>query len=213
MEFISKELLQYSEHHSDSEEEILQELVRETHLKFLSPRMLSGHLQGNLLQFLAKINQSKNILEIGTYTGYSGICLAKALPEDGMLTTIDVNPETEWIAKKYFEKSGFQNKINYITGNALEIIPSLTQKFDFVFIDADKKNYSNYFDLVVDKVSSGGLIIADNVLWSGKILMPAERMDSDTLAIHQFNEKISKDKRISKILLPIRDGIFVMRKK
>ena len=213
MEFISKELLQYSEHHSDSEEEILQELVRETHLKFLSPRMLSGHLQGNLLQFLAKINQSKNILEIGTYTGYSGICLANALPEDGMLTTIDVNPETEWIAKKYFEKSGFQNKINYITGNALEIIPSLTQKFDFVFIDADKKNYSNYFDLVVDKVSSGGLIIADNVLWSGKILMPAEKMDSDTLAIHQFNEKISKDKRISKILLPIRDGIFVMRKK
>lgn len=213
MEFISKELLQYSEYHSEPEDEILKELARETHLKFLSPRMLSGHLQGGLLQFFAKINQSKNILEIGTYTGYSAICLAKALPEEGMLTTIDVNPETAWIAKKYFEKSGLQNKINYITGNALEIIPTLEQKFDLVFIDADKINYSNYFDLVIDKVSHGGLIIADNVLWSGKILIPSEKMDSDTLAIHEFNEKISREKRISKILLPIRDGIFVMRKR
>ena len=212
MDFISKELLNYAENHSETEEEILNELVRETHLKFLSPRMLSGHLQGNFLSLLAKVSNSKNILEIGTYTGYSAICLAKSLPEEGQLTTIDVNPETEWIARKYFEKSGLQNKIKYITGNALEIIPGLAQDFDLVFIDADKKNYSNYYDLIIEKVPSGGLIIADNVLWSGKILMPKEKMDADTLAIHEFNEKISKDKRVCKLLLPLRDGLFVIRR-
>ena len=212
MDFFPEALLEYAANHSDAEDQILKELDRETHLKFLSPRMLSGHLQGNLLTLLATLTNAKCILEIGTFTGYSAICLARALPESGKLITIDANPEIESIAKKYFEKSGVKNRVSLIIGNALQIIPKLEEKFDLVFIDADKRNYSNYYDLTIDLVPSGGLIIADNVLWSGKILMSKDKMDTDTLAIDEFNQKISSDKRISKLLLPVRDGILVMRK-
>ena len=213
MDFINDEIIQYSNSFSKAEDSVLKELDRETHLKFLSPRMLSGHLQGNLLTFISKLIKPKNILEIGTFTGYSAICLAKGLAENGKLTTIDANPEIESIARKYFEKSGLQNKINLLIGNAIELIPSIYDKFNLVFIDADKKNYSNYFDLIIEKVESGGIIIADNVLWSGKVLKNVQTMDKETLAIHQFNAKIQNDNRVENLLLPIRDGIMLIRKK
>ncbi|MFN5184033.1 MAG: O-methyltransferase [Bacteroidota bacterium] len=213
MDFINDEIIQYSNSLSKAEDSVLKELDRETHLKFLSPRMLSGHLQGNLLTFISKLIKPKNILEIGTFTGYSAICLAKGLAENGKLTTIDANPEIESIARKYFEKSGLQNKINLLIGNAIELIPCIYDKFNLVFIDADKKNYSNYFDLIIEKVESGGIIIADNVLWSGKVLKNVQTMDKETLAIHQFNAKIQNDNRVENLLLPIRDGIMLIRKK
>jgi len=155
----------------------------------------------------------KTILEIGTYTGYSAICLAKGLKDNGKLITIDVNEETESIARKYFKKCGLESKIELIIGNALNIIPNLDMQFDLVFIDADKKNYSNYFDLVIDKVRRGGLIVADNVLWSGKILDGGTNKDTDTTALISFNEKIKNDVRVEKLLLPIRDGLFLIQKK
>ncbi len=212
MEFISEELDNYCKTHTSNESDALKNLNRETHLKVMSPRMLSGHLQGQFLSFISNISKPKNILEIGTYTGYSAICLAQGLAENGKLTTIDVNIETESIARKYFKESGLENKIDFIIGNALEIIPTIKQKFDIVFIDADKKNYANYYDLIFDKVNLGGIIIADNVLWSGKILMPENAMDKDTLAIHQFNKKLHEDTRTENILLPVRDGLMMVRK-
>jgi len=213
MEFIDDKIIDYSLLHSESEDEVLVELQRETNLKVFSPRMLSGHLQGFWLTLLAKMVQPTLIVEIGTYTGYSAICLAKGLQENGKLITIDVNEETEAIAKKYFKKSGFANKIELITKDAKEVLPLITETIDMVFIDADKRNYSLYYDLVIDKVKSGGLIIADNVLWSGKILDLEKNRDADTLAIHAFNEKMKNDVRVEKLLLPIRDGLFIMRKK
>lgn len=213
MEFIDKNIIDYALTHSDQEDEILLELQRETHLKFLSPRMLSGHLQGNFLTFISKLIQPETILEIGTYTGYSALCLAKGLKEQGKLITIDINEESETIAKKYFSKSGLESKIELIIGDAALIIPQLTTPLDLVFIDADKRNYARYFDLVIDKVKTGGVIIADNVLWSGKILDPDKNKDTDTQALIQFNKKIEQDSRIEKLLLPIRDGLFLMRKK
>lgn len=213
MEFIDGKIIDYALLHSETEDEVLAELQRETNLKIMSPRMLSGHLQGFWLTLLSKMIQPKLIVEIGTYTGYSAICLAKGLHEDGKLITIDVNEETESIARKYFEKSGFGNKIELITKDAKEVLPTINETIDLVFIDADKKNYSLYYDLVIDKVKSGGLIIADNVLWSGKILDLEKNKDIDTQAIHAFNEKMKNDKRVEKLLLPIRDGLFIMRKK
>jgi len=213
MEFIDEKLNDYCLLHTEDEDEVLKELQRETHLKVMSPRMLSGHLQGSWLSFLSKVAKPDLILEIGTYTGYSAICLAKGLSEKGKLITIDVNEETESIAKKYFVKSGFENKIEFVLGDAKQVIPTIKGQIDIVFIDADKRNYSLYYDLVIDKVRPGGLIIADNVLWSGKILDLDKNKDADTQAIHQFNEKVKNDTRIEKILLPLRDGLFVMRKK
>lgn len=213
MEFIDDKIIDYSLLHSESEDEVLVELQRETNLKVFSPRMLSGHLQGFWLTLLAKMINPKLIIEIGTYTGYSAICLAKGLQANGKLITIDVNEETEGIAKKYFEKSGLANKIELITKDAKEVLPTINETIDMVFIDADKRNYSLYYDLVIDKVKSGGLIIADNVLWSGKILDLGKNKDVDTLAIHAFNEKMKNDERVEKLLLPIRDGLFIMRKK
>lgn len=213
MEFIDDKIIDYSLLHSEQEDEVLVELQRETNLKVFSPRMLSGHLQGFWLTLLSKILQPKLIVEIGTYTGYSAICLAKGLQENGKLITIDVNEETEGIAKKYFEKSGFANKIELITKDAKEVLSTINGAIDMVFIDADKRNYSLYYDLVIDKVKSGGLIIVDNVLWSGKILDLEKNKDVDTLAIHTFNEKMKNDSRVEKLLLPIRDGLFIMRKK
>jgi predicted O-methyltransferase YrrM len=212
MEFISEEILKYAESHSEPEPEVLKELNRETHLKILMPRMLSGHLQGRVLSLFSKMVSPKRILEIGTYTGYSAICLSEGLRADGILTTIDINAELEDMAREYFSKAGISNKIEYIIGNALEIIPLLKENYDLVFIDADKINYGKYFDLVIDKVNVGGLIIADNVLWSGKILEEYDKSDKDTKALMDFNKKTLEDKRVETLLLPIRDGLIILRK-
>jgi caffeoyl-CoA O-methyltransferase len=210
MEFIKDELLEYCETFSEKENDLLKQLNRETHLKIGSPRMLSGHLQGRILSFLSSLIQPNYILEIGTYTGYSALCLAEGLKKDGKLITIDPNEETNVFAKRFFDQSPLKNKIELVEGDAQKIIPELTHKFDLVFIDADKKNYKVYYDLVVDKVNSGGLIIADNVLWSGKVL--DQKKDEDTQVIHDFNSYVTSDSRVTNVLLPVRDGLMVMKK-
>jgi predicted O-methyltransferase YrrM len=172
--------------------------------------MLSGHIQGRLLSFLSKLKQPSVILEIGTYTGYSALCLAEGLSKDGKLITIDPNEETNLFAQKFIDRSVYKNQIQLITGQAQSIIPSLNHTFDLVFIDADKKNYNLYYDLIIDNVNKGGLIIADNVLWSGKVV--DENKDSDTQLIHNFNQKIQNDTRVENMLLPVRDGLMIMRK-
>lgn len=175
------------------------------------PQMLSGHVQGNFLSLLSTLVQPKRILEIGTFTGYATICLAKGLSNDGLLYTIDINQELEHICNKYFEKAGLRKKIISLYGNAMQLIPDLNEIFDLVFIDADKANYSNYYDLVSDKVEPGGLIIADNVLWSGKVL--DEKKDKDTVAIDNFNQKVQDDNRVENVLISVRDGLMIVRKK
>ena len=174
--------------------------------------MLSGHLQGRILSVLSKSIRPKNILEIGTYTGYSAICLAEGLKEDGKVVTIDRNAELEDFALSYFEKANVSNKIDFRIGNAIDIIPTLQETFDIVFIDADKTNYSNYFDLVIDKLPKGGYIITDNVLWSGKVVQKVEERDMETKAIVEYNQKIHNDPRVENILFPIRDGLMIARK-
>jgi predicted O-methyltransferase YrrM len=211
MEFIDEKLADYCENLTEKESDLLKELNRETHLKINQPRMLSGHLQGRLLSFLSKLQRPEFILEIGTYTGYSALCLAEGLNENGKLITIDPNEETNHFAQQFINKSAYKNKIELITGHANAIIPTLNQTFDLVFIDADKKNYSLYYNLVIDKVKSGGLIIADNVLWSGKVIN--EKKDADTQLIHDFNEMVNKDTRVENLLLPVRDGLMLMRKR
>ena len=213
MEFIAKELSHYSETYTSAESDVLTQLNRETHLKVVSPRMLSGHLQGRFLSFISKLKQPKLIVEIGTYTGYSALCLAEGLPENGKLITIDVNEETSAFAKSFIEKTEFSNKIELVLADAKDFIPTISEPIDLVFIDADKKNYLNYYQLVFNKLSVGGLIIADNVLWSGKITMPESAMDKETLALHQFNKFVQQDNRVENILLPIRDGLMVVRKR
>lgn len=213
MEFIAKEIEDYALAHSQPESEILKKINRDTHAHVLMPRMLSGHMQGNLLSMFSKMIQPKQILEIGTYTGYSGICLTQGLQEGGKLHTIDINEELELMVRSFIKDAGLSNKINYYIGNALNIIPTIKETFDLIFIDADKKNYSAYYDLVFDKVRSGGYIIADNVLWSGKVLEAAEKMDKETQNINDFNKKIHADVRVEHMLLPVRDGLMVIRKK
>jgi caffeoyl-CoA O-methyltransferase len=212
MEFISEELSSYCIRHSDAEDELLKELSRQTHLKTTQPRMLSGHLQGAFLSFISQFIKPTYILEIGTFTGYSALCLAKGLTEKGKLITIDNNPETAKLAKIFFDKSFYKDKIDFRIENAATLIPQLPNGIDLVFIDADKSNYSVYYDLVFDKLNSGGVIMADNVLWSGKILDLTANNDKDTLAIQVFNEKIAKDNRIEKVMLPLRDGVTLIRK-
>ena len=213
MDFINKDLQAYCDQYTSSEPAILAEINRDTHANVLQPRMLSGHFQGRLLSMLSKMIQPQHILEIGTYTGYSAICLAEGLREKGKLITIDVNAELEERVRNGFEKAGMNHKIQFIIGDAAHIIPSLTESFDLVFIDADKENYSKYYSLVFDKLNAGGLIIADNVLWSGKVLDRNElEKDKDTKAIHEFNEMVSRDERVEKILLPVRDGLMIVRK-
>ena len=212
MELIDEKINEYSEAHSTPESGILRSLNRETHANVLMPRMLSGHLQGRLLSMFSRMIRPDSILEIGTYTGYSGLCLAEGLTEKGIIHTIDINDELTPLVKKYVKLSGLETKFNILTGNAIDIIPNLNGPFDLVFIDADKINYSNYFDLVFEKVRQGGFIIADNVLWSGKIISPKDKMDKDTLALSVFNEKIKDDSRLEKIMVPVRDGLLVMQK-
>ncbi len=212
MEFIDEKLAAYVEAHTQDESEILKKINRDTHLKVMMPRMLSGHLQGQVLSMFSSMIQPSCILEIGTYTGYSALCLASGLSLNGKLITLDINAELEERVRGYFESAGLSACIDYRIGNAMEIIPTLADTFDLVFIDADKNNYSNYFDLVIDKVKSGGYILADNVLWSGKVLLPSGEMDKDTRLIDAFNKKVQEDSRVQNVLLPIRDGLMLMRK-
>lgn len=190
---------------------LLKKIDRETQLHVLMPRMLSGHFQGRVLSFLSKMINPKNILEIGTFTGYATLCLAEGLDENGQITTIDINEELEERVRGYFEESAYSEKINYLIGDAMSIAIDINKTWDLVFIDADKKNNGNYYDLIFDKVRPGGLIIVDNVLWSGKIL--AEAKDTDTKNINNFNNKINNDQRVEKLILPVRDGLFIIRKK
>ncbi|WP_291275725.1 O-methyltransferase [Flavobacterium sp.] len=213
MHFISEELENYVAQHSQPEPELLAKLNKETHQKILQPRMLSGHFQGRVLSMLSKLIRPKTILEIGTYTGYAALCLAEGLSEEGMLHTIDNNEELVEFQKKYFEASDYKNQIVQHLGNALEIIPTLEQKFDLVFIDADKENYSNYFNMIVPMIHKGGVILSDNVLWSGKILGEVKPNDKSTKALLAYNKLINEDERVETVLLPIRDGLTVTRVK
>ena len=211
MHFISTELENYVENHSQEEPELLVQLFKETHQKILQPRMLSGHFQGRVLSMLSKIIHPKNILEIGTYTGYAALCLAEGLQEDGTLDTIDVKEELVAIQKKYFDLSVYKNQITAHLGAALDIIPTLNKKYDLVFIDADKENYINYFNLIVPLMHKGGIILSDNVLWSGKVLEALNPKDSSTKILLEYNKMVNEDKRVETVLLPIRDGLTVSR--
>jgi caffeoyl-CoA O-methyltransferase len=211
MEFPHPDINRYAEQHSSPETDVLKRLNRETHLNALMPQMLSGHLQGNVLKMISRMLRPRRVLEIGTYTGYAAICLADGLVDDGKLITIDINEELRDMVLKHVTEAGLQNKINALVGNALEIIPTLTDTFDLVFIDADKINYANYYDLVIDKVRPGGFIIADNVLWSGKVL--DDKKDKDTQAIDAFNKKVINDPRVETTLLAVRDGLMLIWKK
>lgn len=213
MQFIPEELDDYVVKHSQDEPELLQQLNRETYQKITQPRMLSGHFQGRVLSMISKLVNPKNILEIGTYTGYSAICLAEGMQSDGELHTIDIDEELYDFQRKYFDKSGFGHQIHQHLGNALEIIPKLDKPFDLVFIDADKENYSNYFNCVIDKLNSGGIILSDNVLWSGKVIEELQDDDTSTRALIEYNTLLKNDERIETVLLPIRDGLTISRKK
>ena len=213
MEFISKELSIYCETHTSSESEVLAKLNRETHVKVVSPRMLSGHLQGRFLSFISKLQQPELIVEIGTYTGYSALCLAEGLSPKGKLISIDVNEETSAFAKNFIAQTEFANQIELVIADAKQYMCNITEPIDMAFIDADKKNYLTYYHLIIEKLKPGGLIVADNVLWSGKITIPENEMDRETLALHQFNQFVQQDARVENILLPIRDGLMIVRKK
>lgn len=212
MEFIDPKLEQYAAAHTVPEDQLLKKINRETWAEVLMPRMLSGHIQGRILSSFSKMIKPKNILEIGTYTGYSALCLAEGLQPNGRLITIDINDELENRVRRYFSESAFASQIDFRIGNAVKILPQLRETFDLVFIDADKINYYTYYEMIVEHVPSGGFIIADNVLWSAKVLMKETEMDEDTLAIHKFNEKVASDPRVNCVLFPVRDGLMVMQK-
>lgn len=213
MHFISEELDNYVVAHSQAEPELLQKLTRETYQKILQPRMLSGHYQGRVLSMISKLINPKVILEIGTYTGYSAICLAEGMQKDGVLHTIDINEELVDFQRKYFDLSGYGAQINQHLGNALAIIPNIEEKFDLVFIDADKHNYPNYFNAIIDNMNPGGIILSDNVLWSGKVIQQLNEKDIDTKALIKYNHLINTDDRVETVLLPIRDGLTISRVK
>ncbi len=213
MEFLDPILEDYITAHTQAEPDVLARLNRETNLKVLMPRMLSGHLQGQVLRMLSHMIRPKCILEIGTFTGYSAICLSDGLTDGGKLISIDINVELEKMVRRYLAEANVSHKVDYRIGNAVEIIPALDEVFDLVFIDADKENYSTYYDLVFTKLKRGGFIIADNVLWSGKVLLKDAEMDKDTEAICAFNDKVHADDRVEQVLFPVRDGLMVVRKK
>ena len=210
MELLAKEIEKYSLNHTTKESKLLESLNRETWAKVMNPRMLSGHLQGKILSMFSNMIKPKNILEIGTYTGYSALCMAEGLQKNGMIHTIDINEEHIDFAKKYFNRSDYEKNIKSYLGNALEIIPKLNWNFQLAFIDADKENYSKYFDLIIDKIDINGYIIADNVLWSGKVIQ--KKQDTETKALDLYNKKVFSDTRIETILMPIRDGLMISRK-
>lgn len=209
--FIKTGILEYSEINSQEEPSLLKELNRETHLKVLNPRMLSGAFQGRLISLISKLINPKKVLEIGTYTGYSALCIYEGLDEKGVIHTIDKNEELVDIQKKYFTKTGDVEKFIQHTGTALDIIPKINETFDFIFLDADKENYINYFNCIIDKLNKNGVILADNVLWSGKVI-DKKQQDETTKILRKFNDIVNNDCRVETILLPIRDGISIIRK-
>jgi len=211
MHFISQELENYIEQHSEKEPQLLAALNKETYQKVLLPRMLSGHFQGRVLSMLSKLIRPVNILEIGTYTGYSALCLCEGMQENGILHTIDIKEELVDFQRKHFDKSPWGNQIVQHLGEAIAIIPTLDIQFDLVFIDADKENYINYFELIVPKMNKGGIILSDNVLWSGKVLEPLQPNDLSTKIILEYNQLLINDPRVETVLLPIRDGLTVSR--
>lgn len=212
MNFLPTDVADYADAHTSPEGDVLQRLNRDTHAHILHPRMLSGHLQGRLLSTLSHMIRPRRVLEIGTYTGYSAICLAEGLADEGRLITIDKNEELEPIARRYWSETPYAPQIDLHIGLASAIIPTLNEVFDLVFIDADKENYALYYDLVFDKVRPGGFILADNVLWSGKVVEPIRAADRDTQAVVAFNQKIHTDPRVENLLLPVRDGVLIARK-
>ena len=211
MHFISQELEDYIEQHAENEPELLAALNKETYQKVLLPRMLSGHFQGRVLSMLSKLIRPKNILEIGTYTGYSALCLCEGMQQNGILHTIDIKEELVDFQRKYFDKSPWGNQIVQHLGEATTIIPSIEIQFDLVFIDADKENYLNYFELILPKMNKGGIILSDNVLWSGKVLEPLQPNDLSTSVLKEYNQLLKNDVRVETVLLPIRDGLTVTR--
>ena len=213
MDFLPEKINDYIESHSQPEPELLQKLSRETWQKVLAPSMLSGHLQGRVLSMLSKLIQPKYILEIGTYTGYSALCLAEGMQKDGELHTIDINEELLDFQRKYFDESAFGNQIVQHLGNALEIIPEIDKTFDLVFIDADKSNYPNYLEIILPKLKKGSVILSDNVLWSGKVVEKVKKDDIDTQALLKYNQALNTHPRLETVLLPIRDGLTISRVK
>jgi caffeoyl-CoA O-methyltransferase len=209
---ISEEMNRYAEEHTTEESLLLAQLNRETHVKIMHPRMLSGHLQGKLLEFISRWVQPRYILEIGTFTGYSALCMAQGLQPDGELHTIEINDELKEFALSFINQSTLAPKIRLHTGNALDIIPVLNITFDMVFIDGEKTEYMDYYKTVIEKVRPGGVIIADNVLWSGKVIEKPEKNDYDTRTLQQFNDYVHRDKRVENLLLPIRDGLMILQK-
>jgi caffeoyl-CoA O-methyltransferase len=213
MHFLPEKLDNYVVAHSQKEPELLQQLSRETWQKVLAPRMLSGHFQGRVLSMLSKLINPKNVLEIGTYTGYSALCLVEGIQPKGQLHTIDTNEELYDLQRKYFDKSGFGNQIIQHTGNALNIIPTIDKTFDLVFIDADKQNYPNYLEIILPKLKSGSVILSDNVLWTGKVIEKLQKGDKDTEALLKYNKMINEHSQLETVLLPIRDGLTLTRVK
>jgi predicted O-methyltransferase YrrM len=211
MHFLPELIESYIVEHSQKEPELLSELSRETHLKVIQPRMITGHFQGRVLSLFSKLINPKYILEIGTYTGYSALCLAEGLQKEGELHTIDVNPELESIQNKYFNKSSFRNQIHQHIGDAVDLIPGFNMEFDLVFIDAEKKQYDAYFEAVLKKSKSGTVILSDNVLWTGKVVEPLSPKDKTTKALLDFSKKLATDPRVETVLLPIRDGLTMSR--
>ena len=213
MHFLSEELENYAAQHTEDEPLLLQELNKRTHLNVLQPRMISGHFQGRFLSLLSKMVLPRTILEIGTYTGYATLCLAEGLHPEGVLHTIDIKEELTDLQREFFDRSGYGSQIVQHLGKAADIIPSLNTTFDLVFIDADKQNYAHYFDLVIEKMNRGGIILSDNVLWSGKVVEEVKHNDKHTQALMAYNQKIKDDPRVETVLLPIRDGITLSRVK
>lgn len=211
MHFLHKEIEKYASEHTENEPLLLQELTRRTHLQVLQPRMISGHFQGRVLSLLSKLISPSAILEIGTYTGYATLCLAEGLQKNGVLHTIDIKEELQELQREFFDRSGKGKQIIQHLGKAKDIIPTLETKFDLVFIDADKQNYAIYFDLIINKMNSGGIILSDNVLWSGKVVQNVKSNDKQTLALLEYNKKIKEDPRVETVLFPIRDGLTVSR--
>jgi caffeoyl-CoA O-methyltransferase len=213
MSIVESGIDKYLEKHASKSSDILTEIERETYIKSIYPRMLSGNVQGRFIAMISKMIRPKNILEIGTFTGYSAICLAEGLAENGHLHTIEINEELKDQNQKYFDAAGLKSKITSHFGNALDIIPQLGIQFDLVFIDADKLNYSSYFELTLTKLKKGGFILADNVLWSGKVLGEnSKKTDKDTVALKEFNEKVQQDNRVENVMIPLRDGISLIQK-
>ena len=212
MDFLPELIEQYVDSHTREESDVLKKLNRETHAKVMMPQMLSGHVQGRFLKMISCMVSPSQILEVGTFTGYSSICLAGGLKEGGMVHTIDINEELLPMVQRYIKEASMEHKIKTYTGNAVEIIPTLNYTFDLVFIDADKTNYSKYYELAISKVRRGGFILADNVLWSGKVTQAIQKSDDETRAIMEYNDMVMRDPRVENVLVPIRDGLMIARK-